>query len=429
MPVDEGRDRAGDLRVGEQPLREACAPRRRTPRPGRSRWCAAWPRGWPSRRYAVEPVARRSARRRPGSAREVLGVRVQRRRPDRGRHGAPAGDLRAPTPAGSSDSTASRARTSSLRLVSCVDSVVIASGQAPLLAARTTSCSSSSVDAEVRRVAADLVQRRSAAASGRTRCPRRPWPSPGRRSAGTAPRTRPGAGRGRGRRGPARRPGRACRAGPRRAGSRATAAAASRIRRDGVGRRLVRARRRPGRPAPRPAARPAPRAGRGGCGRAARGASWQMAAATSTSRATSACRPCSTTNRFASSATTAKSPGSPVRPRVEVGQRPTPTPGRRGRRRSAAARRSRSCRRTASRPAAPRRPRGSSRRRSSAAGRARAAAAGSRAGRPGRRGGRCAGRATRPSATSASSTACVSAKTCSSSTRTPARVSMSKNRR
>ena len=78
--------------------------------------------------------------------------------------------------------------------MSWVDSVVIVVGQCSCSWRAHQACNSSGGDAEVRRVAAHLVQRRSAGASGRTRCPRRPWPSPARRSAGTGRRTRPRCG-------------------------------------------------------------------------------------------------------------------------------------------------------------------------------------------------------------------------------------------
>ena len=73
-----------------------------------------------------------------------------------------------------------------------------------------------------------------------------------------------------------------------------------------------RARRRRGSGRTRPAARRAPRAARAGCGRAARGARGRCAAASSTSRCTSASSAVSTTCRLASSTTGAKSVGSPV---------------------------------------------------------------------------------------------------------------------
>ena len=120
---------AGDLGVGEQPLRE------RAHRvvvllvrvgPGGA------PLGLAGRLLEVgrQPVGVDRPGADQGLPDEVLGVR--RPAPAAGTAAvarAPAGDRRRPTPAGSSDSTASRARTSSARLVSWVDSVVIASGQ------------------------------------------------------------------------------------------------------------------------------------------------------------------------------------------------------------------------------------------------------------------------------------------------------------
>ena len=191
------------------------------------------------------------------------------------------------------------------------------------------------------------------------------------------------------------------------------------------------ARRRRGRPGRRRAARPAPRAGRAGCGRAARGAPGRPRRRARRAGATSAPqRRARRRSRLASSTTA-----------LEVGR----LAGELGVERRSAARRaagSTNSRRPRQQRVVP----GRARARPvagqllvaledllddhpRAAGRLAQPPRGSRAGRPARRGGRCAARRRGPRPTSASSTACVAAKTSGSSTRTPTRVSTSKNRR
>ena len=85
---------------------------------------------------------------------------------------------------GSSASTAMRARTSSPRLVSWVDSVTIASGQSRCRSAIAAWKSSTPITRSDGSPPTSLSE--AAATSGRASCPPCPWPSPGRRSAGSA---------------------------------------------------------------------------------------------------------------------------------------------------------------------------------------------------------------------------------------------------
>ena len=94
-----------------------------------------------------------------------------------------------PTRRASSASTEIRARTSSLRLVSWVVRVVIAGGSSAWRRAIRV-WNSSGATANSVGSPPTSVSECPAGSSGRTRCPRRPWPSPCRRSAGSACRVR-----------------------------------------------------------------------------------------------------------------------------------------------------------------------------------------------------------------------------------------------
>ena len=391
--------------VGQQPARRSRAPRPRRPRRARSRSCAAWPRGSPSRRTGTEPLTAvigkaptRVCQTRYSVPAVDLGRRGSRRwrRAARGPASAhSAGQLGRARPAG-------RGRPRE-RLVSWVDSVVIG-GRASalqLLRARRraapraatpmragsppTSLSATQPEPAVERGVLDALGHHRPAGLLEAHDELVPACGPDRSA---APGRRP-AGRGRG-----RAPGRGRRG------------VSSGKLPEGLGRgrlarprptpaaRARRARRRRGSGRTRRAARPRSRAGRGGCGRAARGRSWQMLGQQVDQPVHLGVQ--AALDDLALGLLDARRPVRRSRRSSSLGQRRqrlARRPGRRTPRRPGAARRSPSCPRTASRPAASRPP---SRIFSTTTQAPPVAVgqlgAGSRAGRPGRPGGRSAGR-------------------------------------
>ena len=182
----EGLEVAQEVAVGEQRPREGLDGRLVRLVGRRPRTCAAWPRASPSRgsrepllgdRPDAEQRLEDEVAARPASARrrEVSDAAGVEPGPHVRRRTRPASPASAPI----------RARTSPERLVSCVWVTSRLRGKRSARSA-LPAWKSRDRDAEAARVAADVVRAPAAARSGRTPCPRRPWPSPAASSAGSA---------------------------------------------------------------------------------------------------------------------------------------------------------------------------------------------------------------------------------------------------